>query len=171
MIDITIQTVRRICSNMGLSKRDHTGLVAAIQWQAEELRNKTGIAYNIALNPENIALNEKNSITIFRILQELLTNVAYREEATEIKIRLEKRNSELYLIIEDNGRGITAEEISKTLFFGLTGMRERIRVLGGEVRISSVQGQGTTMKANLPLRVLKNHRRVVRPLAPRILLF
>ena len=56
MINITIQTVRRICSNIGLSKVDHTGLVAAIQWQAEELRKKTGIAYNVALNPGKIAL-------------------------------------------------------------------------------------------------------------------
>ena len=132
---------------------DAVGLTAAIEWQAKEFESRTGIRCKLKLPSENIILDQNRSIAVFRIFQEILTNVARHSQATEVNINIEKREAVLFLEARDNGRGIKANEFSNPKSLGLLGMRERALLLGGEVSIRGVQSKGTivTLRVSLPL--------------------
>jgi signal transduction histidine kinase len=92
------------------------------------------------------------STTLFRILQETLTNVARHAKATRVVVVKEKQGERLVLRIKDNGRGFDPEDPSISKSLGLLGMRERAAILGGRVNISSAPGKGTSVTAWVPLR-------------------
>ena len=150
LIDSTIRTVKRICTELRPGVLDDLGLVAAIEWQAEEFQKRTGIDCNVSFYPNDIILDGERSTTIFRILQETLTNVIRHAEATKVRVLLERGDGRLLLRVEDNGKGITKSQISAHSSFGLIGIRERARFLGGEVRIEGSEGKGTTVTVSLP---------------------
>jgi signal transduction histidine kinase len=97
-----------------------------------------------------LLLDEERTTALFRICQEALTNVTRYAEASEVHIVLEAGREQITLRIQDNGRGITAVESRKTSSFGLLGMRERARLLGGTFDVSGAPGQGTTLTVCLP---------------------
>ena len=130
---------------------DDLGLTAAIEWQGAEFEKRTGIKFEMTSNPHDIVLERDRSTAIFRIFQETLTNVIRHANATQVKASLRKYASKLVLIIRDNGKGITKEEISDPKAFGLIGMRERARFWGGEVKIKGTRGIGTTVVVTVPL--------------------
>ena len=147
----TLKTVRRISTELRPSLLNHLGLVAAIEWQAEEFQNRTGIGYKITIDPEDITLDEKCSTSIFRIFQETLTNVARHARATRVEVSLKEKAGTLELKVRDNGNGITKEQISDRRSFGLLGMRERANALAGEVEIKGAKGKGTTVMVRIPI--------------------
>jgi len=153
LIDRTIQTVKKICIELRPGVLDDLGLTAAIEWQAREFQNRSGIACDLFFNPEEIILDTNRSTAVFRIFQETLTNVARHAEASRISVTLEQRNSHLIMEVRDNGKGIREEEIFDSESFGLIGMRERALYLGGEFQISSCDdgGGGTTVIVSIPL--------------------
>ena len=102
-------------------------------------------------DPEEIVLEHTCSIAIFRIFQETLTNVVRHADASEVKVTLKKNSSNFEMVINDNGKGITKQEISDPRSFGLTGMRERVHYLGGEINIHGHETNGTTVKISLPI--------------------
>jgi len=130
---------------------DDFGLAAAVEWQAEEFQNRTGIKCEVTLEPEDIILDEARSTTIFRIFQEAMTNVARHANATKVKVNLKEKAGELVLEVKDNGKGITEDQISAPKSFGLIGIRERTHSWGGEVKISGIRDKGTTVTASIPL--------------------
>lgn len=150
-INTAILTVRKISIELRPGLLDAVGLTAAIDWQAKEFEKRTGIKCKLKFPPENIVLDQNRSIAIFRIFQEILTNVTRHSQATEVSVEIEERDSELFLEAMDNGRGITASEFSNPKSLGLLGMRERALLLGGEVSIRGVQGKGTTVLVRIPL--------------------
>ena len=150
LIDVTIQTVHRLSSELRPGILDDLGLPAAIEWQAEEFQNRTGIKLEVVFNPEQIDLNKEQSTAIFRIFQEILTNIIRHANATKVEVSLEEKDRGVTLDVADNGRGIREEEISDPKSFGLTGMRERVHPWGGEVHISGVQGEGTKIRVSIP---------------------
>jgi len=152
LIDSTIQIVKKISSDLRPVLLDDLGLVAAIEWQAEEFRKRTGIQCRVRFSPRDIAVDKALSIDIFRILQEALTNVIRHAEATKVEVCLEERDGEIVLTIEDNGRGISEEQISDTRSFGLVGMRERASFLGGKARIEGAMDKGTVVSVTFPLK-------------------
>ena len=107
LIDFTIQTVRRISTELRPRLLDDLGLAAAVEWQAEEFQKRTGIRCEVSLDPEDIALDRDLSTAIFRIFQETLTNVARHADATSVKVTLEEKTNKLVLKVRDNGKGIT----------------------------------------------------------------
>ncbi len=146
----TIQSVRRISTELRPGILD-LGLAAAVEWQVQEFETRTGIQCKVRLlTQEVIAPNV--SITLFRILQETLTNVARHAKATRADVVLQKQRDRLVLRIRDNGRGFDPEDPSISKSLGLLGMRERAAILGGRVIISSAPGKGTTVTAWIPLR-------------------
>jgi PAS domain S-box-containing protein len=151
LIDSTVQTVQRISSELTPGVLDHLGLAEAVKWQVDKFRNRTGIKYDVIINPENIKLDQKSSITVFRIFQEALTNIVRHSEATEVKVLLKEADERLTLEVEDSGKGIQAEHIASPESVGLIGIRERARILGGRVRISGSPGKGTTVKVVIPV--------------------
>jgi PAS domain S-box-containing protein len=149
-IDETIQAVKKICTELRPTVLDHFGLSAAIEWQAEDFQKTTGINCKVSFLPEDIVLDQDTSIVIFRIFQEALTNIMRHADATKVKASLKAKNSIITLEVIDNGKGITEEEITNSDSFGLLGIRERVNFLGGNVKISGIRNEGTTIKVNIP---------------------
>jgi two-component system sensor histidine kinase UhpB len=150
-IDTTVQVVRKISAELRPGILDGFGLPAAIEWQASEFQDRTGIQCQLSAIPEDLDLEERPSSAIFRIFQELLTNIVRHANASRVSISLRKRRGMLILEVQDNGRGISENEKFKANSFGLLGVRERVVLLGGKFSIKGVQGQGTTVTIRIPL--------------------
>ncbi len=151
LTDTAIKTVKRLATELRPGILDDLGLTAAIEWQAEEFQQRTGIKCEVSLYPEDINLDETLSTAIFRVFQETLTNVARHARATRVKISLEEKAGKLVLQVIDNGRGITQKQISAPSSLGLVGMRERVLPWKGEVKTSGIRGEGTTVAVRIPL--------------------
>ncbi|MCD6391318.1 MAG: sensor histidine kinase [Dehalococcoidia bacterium] len=151
LLDSTIKQTRRIVTELRPGVLDDLGLAAALEWQAGELQNHTGIACRVSISPRNITINSAIATALFRIAQEALTNVVRHAQASRVEITLRKRDNRLLLRVKDNGRGITTEKLSDSNSLGLMGMRERLLHWNGEVKIRGVKGKGTTVTAIVPL--------------------
>jgi len=151
LIESTIRKVRMISSQLRPSVLDHFGLLAAIEWQTKEFQKRTAIRCKLTINITELSLDEYRSISIFRIYQEILTNIARHAEATRVDITLEKIGFELELRVSDNGKGIRQEQLSNLKSFGLLGMNERANSMSGKITISGILGIGTTVTLRIPL--------------------
>lgn len=150
MIDTTIERVRQVASELRPIVLDDLGLPAAIEWQAKEFQERTGITCRCFLQ-EEIAIDRMHSTALFRVFQEALTNVARHSGASDVEIKLNEEKGAAFLQIRDNGRGITEEQRLHQKSLGLIGMRERARACGGEVGIEGIPGKGTTITVRVPL--------------------
>jgi PAS domain S-box-containing protein len=151
LVDTTIQTVRKISTEMRPGMLDDLGLTAAMEWQVEEFKNRTGIRSFFTAHPEEITLDSGRSTTLFRIFQETLTNIVRHSNADEIKIDMEKKEDHVTLKVSDNGMGITQEQIANSKSLGLLGIRERVLLWGGTLQILGTPGEGTTLIVKIPL--------------------
>jgi len=152
-IDATINTVRRISTELRPGILDSLGLVAAIEWQASEFQTRTGITC-VATTTVNETLWDQDFTTaFFRIFQETLTNIIRHAKATRVDVHLGAEGEDLVLTVKDNGRGITQAEATNTRSIGLIGMRERAALVGGEIALEGAPGQGTTVTVRIPLPV------------------
>jgi len=150
LVDESIKRVRQIATELRPGVLDHLGLPAAIEWAAEDFQARTGIRCSLQLPHQDIAMDPDRSTAVFRILQESLTNVVRHAAASEITIRMEKRNKDLMLLVKDNGKGMRMEDAFRDESLGILGMRERAQMFGGEVDICSAPGSGTTVRVNIP---------------------
>jgi len=151
LVDEMIVTLRRIASDLRPRTLDDLGLIAALEWQAQEFESRTGIRCRVTLPQEPLALDSERSTAIFRIFQESLTNVARHAHATRVEARLERGANQLVFQVHDNGRGFDAEEAKARRSLGLVGMQERALLLNGELKVEGVPGAGTTMTLRIPL--------------------
>jgi PAS domain S-box-containing protein len=149
-IDTAIQTVRKISTTLRPGVLE-LGLPAAIDWQTKEFQAQTGIESTVIGNVADGEINELQSTNIFRIFQEILTNIARHACATKISIDLKIENHFLLLEVRDNGRGILEDELHHTKSLGILGMRERAFLLGGDLDIHGAAGTGTTVVVRIPL--------------------
>lgn len=151
-IDSTIQTVRRISSELRPGVLDHLGLVAAIEWQANEFQNRTGIRCDVRARVREPLPDQNLATTFFRIFQETLTNVIRHAGATHVWVELKETHGQITLDVKDNGRGIERTEIFNSQSMGLLGMRERAALLGGIFKIGSIpRGRGTRVRVSIPV--------------------
>jgi len=150
IIDRTIMTVKKISTDLRPGLLDDLGLSAAIEWQSEEFEKRTGIACRIKIEPTEITFDKDRNTALFRILQETLTNIARHAAATEVDVSLQKKDGQIELKVQDNGRGITEEELANPQSFGLMGLRERAILFGGNAVIQGVPGRGTTVTVKIP---------------------
>ncbi len=150
LIDRAVESVRSIATALRPGVLD-LGLVAAIEWQAQEFQARTGIPCELHVAEQEIMLDDSRATAIFRILQESLTNVARHAEATWVKIGLEKTEGLIELRVEDNGKGVILDRVNKAKSFGLVGIKERTAILGGTLDIRSGSGKGTTLSVSVPL--------------------
>jgi signal transduction histidine kinase len=153
-IDSTIQTVRRIATELRPGILDHLGLAAALEWQAQEFQARTGIHCRVSARLHEPPLDPELTTTFFRIFQETLTNVIRHAEATHVEVQLKEDAARVILEVRDDGRGISKEEISDPKSMGLLGMRERAALLGGDFRIQPLRGgKGTRACVAIPRRL------------------
>jgi PAS domain S-box-containing protein len=150
-IDGTIDAVRRIATELRPSVLDHLGLVAAVEWQAQEFEKLTGVVVRLSLSSAGPAVDGTVATTVFRMLQETLTNVARHAAATSVEIVLEVRHEAITLRVADNGRGISATERTNPHSLGLVGLRERAIACAGELVIEGRPGEGTIVTVRIPL--------------------
>jgi PAS domain S-box-containing protein len=148
--DETIQSVRKISTELRPGILDDLGLVAAVEWAAEEFQARTGVKCRLSLPDFDIAMDPERTTALFRIFQETLTNIMRHANATEVDVRLSKDNGDLSLEIRDNGKGIGEEQLAAGRSLGILGMRERALVFGGELTIRGAPGQGTAVKVRIP---------------------
>ena len=151
LVDESIQTVRRISTELRPGILDDLGLVAALEWAGEDFQARTGTTCRLDLPQGNIAVSPEQATAIFRIFQETLTNVARHADAAGVEVRLSKEDSDLTLEVHDNGKGIPEDRLSNGESLGILGMRERALLLGGEVTISGTGGNGTTVRVRIPV--------------------
>jgi PAS domain S-box-containing protein len=150
LIDETVQTVRRISTELRPGILDDLGLVAAVEWAAEEFEGRTGTKCHLNLPGADIELDPEHATALFRIFQETLTNVARHAKATEVSVRLAHENGDVSLEVRDNGQGISEDQRSAADSLGILGMLERALLLGGEFTINGVPGGGTIVRVRIP---------------------
>lgn len=150
LVDMTMSTLKKIYMDLRPGMLDHLGLADAMGWQAEEFEKRTGIECKVTFSPEEFDVHPDLSTALFRIFQETLTNVSRHAEATSVNISLKTRNGGIELIVKDNGKGITEDQLSKPDSYGLIGISERAYHWGGNVHILGKKDQGTTVKVSIP---------------------
>ena len=152
LIDSSVQTVRKIATGLRPEMLDDMGLVAAVGWQAKEFQKRTGIRARVKLPPESTKLDIDVATTMFRIFQEILTNVARHSRATRIDVELAIGEDQVTLGVADNGVGIAPADLNGKKSLGLLGMHERALLFGGEVKINGAGGEGTRVLVSIPCR-------------------
>jgi len=151
LIDATVQTIRRIATELRPGILDDFGLVAAIEWQLQEFGNRAGLTCRLHTNLDEINVEPECATAVFRVFQETLTNVARHAEASEVNVTLAADGGWLNLEVRDNGRGIAPENAASGKSLGLMGMRERVHLLRGEIEIHGVPNGGTTVQIRVPI--------------------
>jgi signal transduction histidine kinase len=149
-LDSTVTAVQRISTELRPSVLDDLGVVAAIESEARIFEERTGIECELSL-PGEVTIDKVSGGTIYRVVQEALTNVARHSNAARVELRLRQRTDELLLEIRDDGRGLTLAEASSSLSLGLIGIRERVELVGGTVQIEGIAGRGTIVSVRIPL--------------------
>ncbi len=149
------EILKKISYNIRPSMLDHLGLIPTIEWQAEEFQKYTGIQCDLDISLIDEQIDKNIAISIFRIFQEALSNVANHSNAKSVYIKLYSNQDYLELSIIDNGIGIKEEEVSDPKSFGIIGMNERVKALSGEMDIQGIEGRGTTLKIKIPLNINK----------------
>jgi len=155
LIEYTISTTRGLSAELRPALLDDFGLVEALGLYVEEFSGKTGIKASLECAGLPFELPKDLEIPLFRITQEALVNIQRHANAREVKVSLTHENEQVALTVEDDGEGFDVEKAFKgdaaSDCFGLLGMRERARMVGGELEISSKPGSGTTVGVRLPL--------------------
>ncbi|CAG9233890.1 PAS/PAC sensor signal transduction histidine kinase [Paraburkholderia sabiae] len=149
-IDAMAMSLRRIAADLRPPLLDDLGLTAALEWLAEDFTKRYGVAATVHIDADEPQFNEFASTTLFRIVQEALTNVARHAAASRVRIELAHEGDRLSLEIEDNGVGAKSGSSSGSTSFGLLGIRERVRQLHGTVSYISSPGAGFRISIRVP---------------------
>ena len=151
MADQTISMVQRIAGEIRPRMLDDLGLAAALEWLGKDFQRRTGLSCDVQTDfPESVVGGNAAS-TLYRIVQEALTNVARHASAHSVTVHLRKKGPSLELRITDDGVGITDDQIADSTSYGLLGIRERTQGLAGNVVILGERGRGTSVAVSVPL--------------------
>jgi signal transduction histidine kinase len=126
------------------------GLFAALRKEAKDLERNKGVKTRVAISEDVGRLSKETETTIYRIVQEALHNVAKHAQANKTSISMTRKNGNVRLLVEDDGVGIFPKSNFRGNSFGLAGIKERVGMLGGDVRVVSMKGKGTRIEINIP---------------------
>ena len=150
--DNLLQHVRLLTQQYRPRILDDFGLQPALEWHAKQFGNQTGIAITLDLSLPSSRLPGEQETVIYRLVQEALTNIARHAEVKEANITITHDTQRLIVEITDRGRGFDlAAKLALRDSIGLTGMRERVHLIGGNIEFFSQPGQGTRVQADFPL--------------------
>ncbi|BAO92338.1 PAS domain-containing sensor histidine kinase [Caballeronia cordobensis] len=150
-IDTVIASVRRIAAGLRPPVLDDLGLFAAIDWLVNDFRRRYGIRIDLDIGGEEAEFDAAASTSIFRLVQEALTNVVRHAQASEVRIVMTCATDRCTLSVEDDGRGAALDQPRAASAFGLLGMGERVRQLGGVIAFRSAPGEGFRIDVDIPL--------------------
>jgi signal transduction histidine kinase len=154
-LDQLIETAMTATISMSRALRpsmlDH-GVIPAIEWQAREFEERTGTRCRVSCNDEEATLDIEQSTALYRVFQEALTNVTKHARATQVDAELFINASTITLEVRDDGAGRVGGALDKQASFGVRGMMERVRGLGGWLDLSGQPGEGATLMISIPRR-------------------
>ncbi len=159
LIDDSISRVKDIAYDLRPIVLDDLGLGEAIEWEAGKFQKQTGITCTVRSAAQDMRLEKKRAVAVFRIFQEAMTNVARHSSATAVDITINKVTDVLVLEVADNGKGIKTLELDKPKSLGILGMKERAQFLRGDVSIGSRNGAGTIIRLSVPLKANNHDKR------------
>ena len=155
LIENAVDNVGRIITDLRPSILDHQGLWAALEWQAQEFVASAELALDwcMDMDPDDPWPEppEPMAMAVFRIFQEMLSNVGRHAQAHHLRVMIAVVAGELSLAVQDDGVGAPAQAFEAGDAYGVMGMRERARHFGGQIHITSAPGQGTLMRLQLSL--------------------
>jgi signal transduction histidine kinase len=146
-----IQQIRNISTSLHPSMLDNIGLVPTLEWYIKEFSKRTSIDVNLHYYGDESELTSRIKLTVYRVIQESLTNIARHADVEQAEIELLLSGAELQISVTDKGKGFNITEM-KIDSSGIRGMRERVRAAGGTMHISSYPGKGTSISFTLPLK-------------------
>ncbi|MDH4216427.1 MAG: sensor histidine kinase, partial [Gallionella sp.] len=151
LTDNAVNVTRRVITGLRPTVLDDLGLLAALEWQAEQFSNNTGIACRVNSIEDKVNLDKQHSIALFRIFQEALTNIARHSGATRVEVEFRCGDEEVMLSVSDNGRGLPDGHTVAPTSYGVRGMSERVTQLGGKIKFDSPPDGGFSVMVTLPL--------------------
>jgi signal transduction histidine kinase len=151
ILDSTWGALRRISTELRPAVLDQLGLPAAVQWQCDDFREHSGIAIDLDLGPVSRNVAPEVATTLFRVLQEALTNVSRHSGARHVEVTLRPLGDHLVLVVVDDGHGFDPAARAESITCGLFGMEQRAQELNGHLSLESAPGQGTRVEIRVPL--------------------
>jgi len=148
LAEASVQVIRNMSLLLRPSMLDDLGLVPALEWQAREVFKRTGLRVQVTADENASDLPDQHKTCIYRVVQEALHNSARHAQARNVTVEVRQQPSQIVLTVEDDGRGFDSRRVRG---LGLVGMEERVHHLGGELRVKSRPGAGTTIAVVLPL--------------------
>ena len=148
-IDAAVKSVRQIINDLRPNVLD-LGLTAAVDWQIAEFQRRTGLSCELVAHNHDLHVSDRCATTLFRILQESLTNVSRHARATKVRVELAVDPESISMTVSDNGIGLASAGGQKPGSFGLVGIEERVRILGGKCLITGSPQSGTTVHVSIP---------------------
>jgi signal transduction histidine kinase len=150
LVDTTVAAVRRIAADLRPVMLDDLGLMPALENLLSDFSERTHIAMRLDASCGEVEFSEPMSTSVYRIVQEALTNVARHAEATEVELTVKLEADRLYLSVRDNGKGLPPQS-GEIRSFGLLGIKERAQTLGGSAQIYSPPEGGTIVAIDVPV--------------------
>lgn len=150
VVDTTVAAVRRIAADLRPVMLDDLGLIAALESLLHDLSQRTGIIVSLDAEEAELNFGEPLASALYRMAQEALTNIARHAQATEAAVAIGINGDRLVLTVRDNGRGIDLEAMTSGKSYGILGIRERARTLGGDARIVRPASGGTLVEVAIP---------------------
>jgi signal transduction histidine kinase len=150
LVDQGIQAVQRIAARLRPGILDDLGLLAAIEWRVEEFEKQSGLTCTMTLPDTEPAVDDDRSTALFRILGELLTNIARHAKATAVTVSLVETAQEFLLSVKDDGVGTSGNEVRSPHSLGFKGINERLYPFGGTLIVEPATPRGTAITVRLP---------------------
>lgn len=156
-VTVSLKHIREITRNLRPIQLDQIGLTAALESVIETAAESSNIQSTVNIDNIDNLLSKEGEINLFRILQESLNNILKHSQASSVNVKIVKTGNQLKMEVVDNGRGMEQRTGApvKHSGFGLSGMYERARILGGELKVESTRGNGTVLTLIVPL--MGNH--------------
>jgi two-component system sensor histidine kinase UhpB len=158
VLDSTVAATRRISADLRPLMLDDLGLLAALEWLAEETARRHGFSVELAVDKASENLAEPLASQVYRIVQESLTNCGRHAAAQHVRVALRTIGPEILLDVPDDGRGLAPDDLRKKGSFGLVGIRERVYILAGSVEIRGDTGRGTVIHVRLPIPAVREYK-------------
>ena len=150
MLQHAIGASQRIMHNLRPAILDQ-GLVAAVQWLADDFERRTAVRTRVRVSRDVIQVSKAIQLVAYRTTQEALTNISKYAQASEVSIDLSDAEGVLTLEVTDKGKGLSKAELAKPGAFGIRGLHERAKTVGGWLDVSSRPGEGTSITVTIPL--------------------
>jgi signal transduction histidine kinase len=165
VVSQSIEEVREIAYNLRPYHLDEIGLNEALRSMLERIADSSEIQFTIEIDPIDRLFSSEAEINLYRVIQESLNNIVKHAEATAAEILIHRDPQAVVIVIKDNGIGFELEQVmgNKDHGFGLTGISERVRLLGGKEVMQSVPGKGTTITITVGLRETTHGERTTHP--------